>query len=141
MITIIKRLLTTLALALTIVVGSGIPASATYSDTAPLHEITVGTRTVLAPFNVTGKLTCGPSTSTMNVTWGQSTTPRISGYRVTVHFSDGYEQSETIAATATSWTKPITTYNVTAFAVRYSVTTLTDYGWFTQSGLTGSFRC
>lgn len=137
----IKRLLTTLGLALTIVVGSGIPASATYSDSAPLHEITMGTRTVLAPFNVTGKLTCGPSTSTMNVTWGLSTTPRVSNYRVTVHFSDGYTQTETIPATATSWTKSITTYNVTAYAVRFSVTTLTDYGWFTQSGLTGSFRC
>ena len=137
-----KRFLTVLGLALTIVVGGSIPASATFSDLAALPTMNLGTATVAAPGNITGSLTCSAkSDSTMKVTWTSSASPRVSGYKVTVHFSDGYEQSETVAATATSWSKPITTYNVTAYAVRYSVTTLTTYGWFTQSGLTGSFRC
>ncbi len=139
--TALRRVFAVLGLALAAVVGSSIPAAATYSDTASLASMTVGTATVAAPGDVTGYLTCGPSTSTMKVTWTASSATRISGYRVTVHYDDGYTQSETVAATATSWSKSITTYNVTAYAVRYSVTSLTSYGWFTQSALTGSFRC
>ena len=75
-------------------------------------------------------------------TWAPSATPGVSGYRVTTRFSDGFVQSEVVNGAATSsWSKSITTYNVTAYAVQYSVTTLTTYGWATASGLTGSFRC
>ena len=139
--TTIRRVLAVLGLALTVVVGSSIPAAATFSDTAALATTSVATATVAAPGDVTGYLICGPSTSTMLVTWTASSASRISGYKVTVHYSDGYEQSETVSASATSWSGSVTTDNVTAYAVRYSVTTLTDHGWFTQSGLTGSFRC
>jgi hypothetical protein len=137
----IKRLLTLAGLIVAVVVGSSIPASAGYSETVTSPTLGFGTATVAAPSAVTGSLVCGSSTSTMGVTWGASTAGRVSGYRVTVHFSDGYVQHTTVPATATSWTKSIATYNVTAYAIRYSVTTVTDYGWFTQSGLTGSFRC
>jgi hypothetical protein len=59
-----------------------------------------------------------------------------------VHFSDGVKQSSFVAgASSAAWSSSIATYNVTAYAVRYSVTTQTTYGWFTQSALTGSFRC
>ena len=139
----IKRALAVLGLAVTVVVGSSIPASATFSDTAALATIDVATATVAPPSNVTGYLTCGgtKTDSTMKVTWTASSAARTSGYRVTVHFSDGFEQSETVAATATSWTKTISTYNVTKYAIQYSVTTLTDYGWYTQSTKTGWFQC
>lgn len=136
-----KRLLTLVGLVLVAVIGSSIPASAGYSETAALATQNFAAATVAPPTSVTGSLSCGRSTSTMNVTWAASTSARVNGYRVTVHFSDGYEQSSTVAATATSWTTSITTYNVTAYSIRYSVTAVTDFGWFTQSGLTGSFRC
>jgi len=140
--TAIKRALTTLGLALTIVLGTVLPASATFSDTESLTAMTISTATVTAPGNVVGKLTCAPSTSTMSVTWTPSGSPAVSGYRVTVRFSDGVEQTDVVNGAATSsWSKSITTYNVTAYAVQYSVTTLTTYGWTTASGLTGSFRC
>jgi len=139
--TAVRRVLAVLGLALAVVVGSSIPASATFTDRAAL-TMTLGTATVAAPGNVVGKLTCGASSSTMNVTWTPSGSARVTGYTVTVHFSDGYEQTETVAgASASTWSKSITTYNVTAYAIRYSVTTQTNYGWYTQSGLTGSFRC
>jgi hypothetical protein len=139
--TAVRRILAVLGLALAVVVGSSIPASATFSDTAD-RALTLGTATVAAPGSVVGKLTCGGSNSTMNVTWTPSASTGVTGYTVTVHFSDGYQQSQFVAGAATStWTKSITTYNVTAYAIRYSVTTQTTYGWFTQSGLTGSFRC
>ena len=139
--TAVRRVLAVLGLALAVVVGSSIPASAGYSDNAAI-AMSVGTATVTAPGAVTGKLTCGGTNSTMNVTWTPSGSTKVSGYRVSVLFSDGYEQTETVSgAAAASWSKSITTYNVTAFSIRYSVTTLTTYGWFTQSALTGSFRC
>ena len=138
----VRRMLAVLGLALTVVVGSSIPAAAAFSDTVSLATTSASTLTVVAPGNVTGTLTCGPSTSTMGVTWNPSGSRGVTGYRVTVLYSDGYEQSEVVnGAAASSWSKSTTTYNVTAYAVRYSVTTLTSYGWFTQSGLTGSFRC
>ena len=140
--TAIRRLVAVLGLALAVVVGSSIPASATFSDTAQLATTTVATTSVVAPGAVTGKLTCGSTNSTMGVTWNPSGTRGVSGYRVTVTFSDGFVQTEDVTgASASSWSKSITTYNVTAYSVRYSVTTLTTYGWSTQSGLTGSFRC
>ena len=137
-----RRLLAVLGLALSIVVGSSIPASAGFADTATLATTSVSTLTVVAPGAVTGKLTCGGTNSTMGVTWNPSGSKGVSGYRVTVLFSDGYQQTEDLAGGSTSsWSKSITTYNVTAYSVRYSVTTLTTYGWSTQSALTGSFRC
>jgi hypothetical protein len=140
--TAVRRVFAVLGLALAVVVGSSIPASATFTDRASVPTMTLGTATVAAPGNVVGKLTCGDSNSTMNVTWTPSGSARVTGYTVTVHFSDGYQQTETVTgASASSWSKSITTYNVTAFAIRYSVTTQTNYGWYTQSGLTGSFRC
>jgi hypothetical protein len=140
--TAIRRVAAVLALALTVVVGSSLPAAATFSDKAVLTTTSASTLTVDAPGAVTGKLTCGSSNSTMGVTWTPSTSRGVSGYLVTVTFSDGYEQvTEVPGASTSSWSRSITTYNVTVFSVRYSVTTLTTYGWFTQSGLTGSFRC
>jgi hypothetical protein len=136
-----KRLLTLVGLVLAVVIGSSIPASAGYSETAALATQSFTAATVAPPTSVVGSLSCGPSSSTMGVTWAASTTTRVNGYRVSVHFSDGYVQHTELPAGTTSWTKSITTYNVTAYSIRYSVTAVTDFGWFTQSGLTGSFRC
>ncbi len=138
----LKRFVTVLGLAITVVVGSSIPAGATFSDTATPPTTAYATATVAAPGDVTGYLTCGGrKDSTMKVTWTSSTSARVSGYRVTVHFSDGFEQSEDVGPSVTSWTKTISTFNVTQYAIQYSVTTLTDYGWFTQSTKTGWFQC
>ncbi len=138
----IKRFLTVLGLAVSVVVGSTIPAGAAFSDTAAAPTMTLGTATVAAPGNVVGSLTCGgKSDSTMKVTWAASSASRISGYRITVEFSDGVASTREVAATATSWTSPISTYNVTVYSIRYSVTTLTDYGWSTESAKTEWFHC
>jgi hypothetical protein len=140
--TAVRRVLSVLGLALAVVVGSTLPASATFADTAVVATTSVATVTVDAPGAVTGKLTCGGTNSTMGVTWTASGTRGVTGYRVTVLFSDGYQRTEDVTGAATSsWSKSTTTYNVTAFSVRYSVTTLTSYGWSTQSTFTGSFRC
>jgi hypothetical protein len=135
-----RRLLAVLGVALAVVVGSSIPASATYSDKVAI-SLTASTLTVAAPGTVVGRLTCTPDTSTMSVTWTASPSPRVTGYRVTVLFSDGSKQHTDVGASATSWSAPITTYDVTAFSIRYTVTTFTAYGWEKESVDTGSFRC
>lgn len=131
-----------LALTASVVAGAGFaaPAQASFADTASVST-GIETATVAAPTNVVGSLTCGRNSATMAVSWTQSTSARVSGYRVTVHYSDGYTQSEDVSAGTTSWSKSTDLYWVTNYSVRYSVTTLTDYGWSTQSSLTGAFQC
>ena len=141
--TAIRRTALTLALALTAFLGSTsstAPAQASFADSVS-RTTAITTATVTAPANVTGSLTCGRSSATMGTTWNLSTSTRVSGYRVTVYFSDGFVQIVELGATATSWSAPIDVYFVTAFSVQYSVTTKTDYGWSKESARTGTFQC
>jgi hypothetical protein len=139
----IRRTALTVALTLTAILGSAgstSPALASYSDSAS-RSTSISTATVTAPGNGVGSLTCGRTSATMGATWNLSATPRVSGYTVTVYFSDGFVQVVELGPTATSWSAPIAPYYVTAFSVQYSVTTHTNYGWFKQSPRTGSFQC
>ncbi len=135
-----RRVLTVLGLSLAVIAGASLPAAAEYADSAAVAT-TIATAAVAAPANVQGSLTCGRSTATMGATWNLSTTARVSGYTVSVYFSDGFVQKVELGPSATSWSAPIDTYFVTAFSVEYSVTTKTDYGWTTESARTGAFQC
>ena len=141
--TAIRRTALTLALTLTAILGSAgstAPAQASFSDSAS-RSTTIATAVVTAPTNVVGTLACGKTSATMGATWGLSSSPKISGYVVTVYFSDGFVQEVELGPTATSWSAPIAPYYVTAFSIQYSVTTKTTYGWFKESAPTGSFQC
>ncbi|TFV78265.1 hypothetical protein E4P39_03295 [Blastococcus sp. CT_GayMR19] len=141
--TAIRRLPVIIGLTMAVLIGSVIPASATFGDSAAVATEIKTTR-VEAPTSVVGTLKCNAptgTTATMGATWKASTTPRISGYRVKVYFSDGFVQTVELGPSATSWSAQIGMYYVTAFTVEYSVTTVTDYGWFTESAKTGQFRC
>ena len=141
--TAVRRSVLTLALAFAAVlgsVGSTAPAQASFSDSGTVATA-ISTGTVAAPTNVVGSLTCGRSSATMGATWNLSTSARVSGYTVTVYFSDGFVQTVELGASATSWSAAIDPYFVTAFSVQYSVTTKRNYGWFTESARTGSFQC
>ena len=117
------------------------PAQAAFGDSATVSTMQVTTTTVAAPGAVTGKLTCGSTSATMAASWTASTTPKPSGYLVTVYFSDGFTQTVPLAATATSWSAAIGIYNVSAHSVQYSVTTQTSYGWTKESAPTAWFHC
>jgi hypothetical protein len=139
----LSRTALTLALTLAAILGSAgstAPAQASFADSSSVTTA-ISTATVAAPTNVTGSLVCGRSTATMGTTWKLSTSARVSGYRVTVYFSDGFVQTVELGATATSWSASIDPYFVTAFSVQYSVTTKTDYGWSKESARTGTFQC
>lgn len=135
-----RRLLVLLALVPAVILGAGLPADAAFStSTAPLST-TINTNVVAPPTNVVGALAC-TKTPTMSATWTKSTSARVSGYLVSVYFSDGFVQTSQVAATATSWSATIDPYYVTAYSVAYSVTTQTDYGWTAESVRTGTFQC
>lgn len=135
----IRRGLVLLGLTVAVIIGASVPASATYSEAVTV-QTTISTTTVAAPGNFVGKLTCGRP-ATMSATWSLSTTARISGYLVSVHFSDGFVQTVQLGPTATSWSATIDPYYVTAYSIRYSVTTQTNYGWSKETPLTGAFQC
>ena len=139
----ITRTALTLALALAAVLstaGSTAPAQASFADSES-RTTSISTAVVAVPGTVTGSLICGRSPATMGATWTASTAPRVSGYTVTVYFSDGFVQKSEVGPTATSWSASIASYYVTAFSVQYSVTTKTEYGWTAESPRTGSFQC
>jgi hypothetical protein len=137
--TTIRRLLVLLALVPAVIIGAGLPANAAFTASSAVST-TIATATVAPPTNVVGHLTCA-ATSTMSTTWTKSTSTRVTGYLVSVYFSDGFVQTAQVAATATSWSATIAEYYVTAYSVAYSVTTQTDYGWTTESTRTGTFQC
>ena len=139
-----RRILVLLTLVTGVFLASGAAgAQAAYTDTATVTAtpMSISTGTVAAPAAGPGSLTCKTTTATMALSWTQSTSPRVTGYRVNVYFSDGYVQTVNKLATDTSWTQNIALYNVTAYAVRYSVTTLTDYGWTAESTTSAWFQC
>jgi hypothetical protein len=138
-----RRILVLLTLVTAVLLGSGAAAQAAFTDTAKVTAgpMSISTGTVAAPVAGTGSLVCGRTTATMGLTWTKSTSARVTGYRVAVYFSDGYVQTVNKAATDVSWSQAITLYNVTAYSVRYSVTTVTDYGWTAESVATGWFQC
>jgi hypothetical protein len=136
----IRRGLVLLGLTLAVIIGASLPASATFAESIAINT-TVATTTVAAPANFVGKLTCGHPNATMSATWTASTTPRVSGYLISVYFSDGYVQTVQLGPTATSWSKAITDYNVTAYSINYTVTTQTNYGWTKESAHTATFQC
>jgi hypothetical protein len=135
----IRRGLLLLGLTVAVIVGVSIPASANYADSVAIRP-TIATATVVAPANVVGKLTCGRP-ATMSATWSLSGNTRVSGYLVSVYFSDGFVQTVQLGPTATSWSATIDPYYVTAYTINYTVTTQTDYGWTKESAHTGTFQC
>jgi hypothetical protein len=116
-------------------------ANASFSNSAALPGMSISSVAVAAPGSFSGSLTCGSPNSTMAAGWTLSATPGITGYLVTVYFSDGFKQTVPLASTATSWSASISSFNVTAYKVQYSVTTQTSYGWTKESAKTAWFQC
>jgi hypothetical protein len=117
-------------------------ANASFADSASLGTtMSVTSATVAAPGSVVGALACTSPNATMSATWAASTSTRVSGYLVSVYFSDGFVQTVQLGSTATSWSASIAIFNVTAYKVQYSVTTQTSYGWTKESAKTAWFQC
>ncbi len=136
-----RRILVLIALVAGVLFASGAAAQASFSEKITTPPVSIATGPVAAPAADAGSLACRTSSATMGLNWSASTSARVTGYLVKVYFSDGYVQTVQKAATDTAWSQAITLYNVTAYSVRYTVTTQTDYGWTAESASTGWFRC
>ena len=126
--TVIRRAVTLIALALTAVLLGTLPASATFADMVKMPTpTTLSTTTVAAPTNVRVTVSC-PTLYSMEavVTWRASTSGRISGYVVTASFVG---QTLTASAGPTQTTVTYSTGRSPGYQVSVTVSVLTDYGW------------
>jgi hypothetical protein len=148
------RVLSLIGLTLAVVVGTAVPASATFSESELLATPTIGTGTVAPPTRVEVKhvtctttvdpLTGAVTSSTVSamVEWGRSlNTPGVTGYRVTAHLDDGsaFVMAETDALTYEAYGSAPQAY--LAYSPRFSVTTLTGHGWTATSPLSAVLTC
>ena len=149
----IRRAVVLIGLTLAVIVGAGIPASATFSESVVLARPTISTGTVAPPTRVEVKdvtctttvdpLTGAVTSSTVNamVEWYRSTqTPGITGYRVTAHLTNGssFVVAQTDAATLEVYGSAP---QYLAYSPRFTVTTLTSYGWTAESAKSAVLTC
>jgi hypothetical protein len=144
-----RRVLSLLVLTLAVLIGGMFPASATFSETITA-AVTLGTATIAPPTQLEAKNICtttvDPLTlaATTTVTdikieWWESTSPRTTGYRVTVHPSPG--AAYTLATTGQTNEIFVAPSSVRGQDPRISVTTLTGTSFTTQSVLVGITPC
>jgi hypothetical protein len=139
--TSMRRAAVLLLLVAGLVVGSSLPSWAVFSDSSSV-QATVATATVAPPANLTARTRCTGSDATVTLTWGASTAPRVSGYRIRVHFGGGaYQDQTTVAATATTWTGTTPLIYVNNYTLTFTVWTLTQYGWTKESAPTARIVC
>jgi hypothetical protein len=131
------------------------PAQAAFDDKAALSTLTVAAITVAAP---TGVSTNGTNCTTdwyyqygnwysrttlhAKLSWKPSTTTRgVTGYRVTAWFADGtsYPIGDVDAGTTAVAMDVDGSY--ANQNIRVTVTTLTSYGWTTESTKSGALTC
>jgi hypothetical protein len=138
-----RRFLTLIALAVAVTVAGTLPASATFSETVAVAT-SVTTTTVAAPTAVSVRTNnCHPVWGAdVTVTWQPSTTTRgVIGYRVIGHVSTG--ASAVIGDTTSAATGLRFSFDqyYLQFQPRFTVMTLTSYGWTAESAPTAIVTC
>ena len=144
-----RRLLTLIGLTVAVLIGAGVPASATFSEALSVTT-TVGTATITPPTQVEAKYLCtttvDPQTQATTTTvtdvkieWWQSTSPRATGYRITVHPAGG--AAYTLATTGQTDEIFVDPGLVRGQNPQISVTTLTGTSWTARSALVGITPC
>ena len=145
---ITRRALTLIGLTSAVLLVGGLPASATFSEAVAVTT-TVGTATITPPNQLEARYLCttavtpltqATTTTVTNVKieWWESTSPRATGYRVTVHPAGG--SAYTLATTGQTNEIFVSPSSVRS-TDRISVTTLTGTSWTAQSALTGITQC
>jgi len=155
-VTALRRGVLLLALAVATVLGLTVtPAQAAFSAKAELPTATVSAITVAAPTGVsTAGTYCSTSYSYWNGTWYSSrtlhaklswqpsaTTRGVTGYRVTAWFADGSSLPIADVSAATTSISQDVDGSYAGQGVRVTITTLTSYGWTTQSDKSGAITC
>jgi hypothetical protein len=89
-----RRVLSIIGLTVAVLIGSSVSASATFAESVSVST-TVGTATIAPPTQVEAKAVCtttvdpvtlvSTTTTTVKIEWWRSTSPRVTGYRVTAY--------------------------------------------------------
>jgi len=156
----LRRSALLLGLTASVVIGSSIPASATFTDPVSTSTGTMRTVTVAAPasieidesctqvatggyYNSYGRwVTTYTTYYNATVTWPASTTARgVTGYRVMAHLNNGTSvvMGETTASNRTVSARVDRAY--LNYQPRLSVITLTSYGWTAETARTAVLSC
>lgn len=140
----LPRTFLVLAMTLAVVLGTPGAASAAYTATATTPRLSVSTASVTAPGGVVAQrqfCTLGRF-QLITLSWTASSTARVGGYRVTVYRADGSIFFTTpVSAATTTVTGAVDTRATDPTALRFSVTTVTDYGWTSESAPTAALPC
>ena len=138
-----RRMVWTTVIALTIVIGIGAPAQATFSEQRALPQTSIVTATMTPPSNVGAQLaSCSNGRwMTVTVSWSPSTFSRVTGYVVKAYRSDGQiiTVGQTNAATTTAQVtmdKFDTGLTSAAFTV-----TATLAAWTAESAVSATITC
>jgi hypothetical protein len=140
--TAIARLVTTVGLAVAVLIGSTVTAGATFSEQVSASSLQVGTAT-LSP--VTGfevkYVVCDVYAVSAQVEWLRSPAADVSGYRVTAHLQNG--QTELIAQVGPDVFEVPFTRDRSWLQRRptFTVTMLTSYGWTSETGRSAPLSC
>src|SRR3712207_6430015 len=138
----IRRALVLIGLTVAVMVGAAIPASATFADSVTATA-DVTTATVDAPDWAHAAVTyCHPvQTAEATGNWPGSTARDVTGYRLTTYLNDGRSIVLTQTGTAArSYTMRFSRSDL-QFQPRIAVTTLTSYGWTSESPRSGVLAC
>ncbi|MGK5173156.1 hypothetical protein [Geodermatophilus sp. CPCC 205761] len=146
-----RRALALLTLTLAVLVTATLPANAAFDDPAPAVTATVGTLTVQPPTQVEAKGLCttttDPATGAVTTTvqakieWWRSTSPGVTGYVVTAHLNNGasYVMARTDATADEVFDSADASH--LQYQPRFTITTLTSYGWTAVSVRSGVLTC
>lgn len=123
-----------------LLVGSSFPSWATFGDTTAVNT-TVATASVAPPGNLTAKTSCRSGTMTVTLNWTASTSARVSGYLVRLYLGEAWQDQATLGKAATTWQGSAGTIYSTNYVMTFTVSTLTEYGWTTESPRTVRLVC
>lgn len=154
----IRRSAVLLGLTVSVIVGSSIPASATFTEAVRTDTATLRAATVAAPATVNVSDYCSTTSYTYwngttnvtvtenwynaTVTWPASTTQRgVTGYRVMAHLNNGQSVVMGETGTANRTVSARVDRGYLAYQPRVSVITLTSYGWTAETARTAVLSC
>lgn len=128
----LRRTAVLIGLTLAVIVGSSIPASATFTDSVTRSAVVV-TSGVTAPTNLDVSVTCTATELHAKVTWTRSSSPRINGYVIagTINNDPMVFRAE---GNVSSYTYKIPRLGYAySVPVAVTVTTDTEYRWTATS--------
>lgn len=137
--TALRRTAVLIGLIAAVLVGTSIPASATFTASEAVAT-SVTTATVTAPTNVVLDVRCDSWNLYATIRWTGSNAPKVSGYRIaatvpgmpTMEFTATAGASRYDHSMGRAWA---------AYPISVTVTTLTAYGWTKTSAVVTGTSC